>query len=153
MVVFGLPLEKWKFFLVAFLKLPYSLLCKTERCGRNDTTGFQMTWSHPHTTQKIKTSPQAWNTMSEGRCSATCIDPRTPNYSVHLDIGYFNYFQDDFYPFQDHQLELKYKVKENNSSQKRGNPPAEVRRRYCFIHSLDGSGEPEWPDSRGSKAQ
>ena len=46
-------------FLVVFLKLPYSLPCKTERCGKNDITEFQMTWLDPHTTEKIKTSPHA----------------------------------------------------------------------------------------------
>lgn len=140
--------------LVVFLKLPCSLLCKTERCGRDNITGLQVTWSHPHTTEKIKTSPHAWNTMSEGRSSAACIDPRTQYYSIQLDIGYFNIdFHEDFYPFRDHQLELKYKVRECNFIQKRGNPLAEVSRRYCFVHSLDSSGESEWPDSRGSKAQ
>lgn len=63
------------FSLVVFLKLPCSVLCKTERCGRNDVTGFPVTWSHPHTTKKIKTSPHAENIMSEGRSSATCTGP------------------------------------------------------------------------------
>jgi len=76
-------------FVAVFLKVAYSLLHETERYGRNDITGFQITWSHPHTTEKIKTSPHAWNTMSEGRSSATCMDPRTQYCSIYLDFGYF----------------------------------------------------------------
>lgn len=66
--------------------------------------------------------------MSEGgNSSAACIDPRTQDYSIHLDIGYSNiYFLEDYYPFGDHQLELKYMVKECYFSHKRGNPLAEL---------------------------
>lgn len=92
--------------------------------------------------------------MSEGRSSAACTDPGTQDYSIHLDTGYSNiYFQEDFYPFGDHQLELKYMMMECYFSQKRGNPLAELIQRCCFVHSLDSSHESEWPDSRGSKAQ
>lgn len=75
--------------LEVFLKPPRSLRCKAEGCGRKDIAGFQGTWSHPHTTEKIKTSPHAWNAMSEGRSSATCRDSRTQYYGTPLDTGYF----------------------------------------------------------------
>lgn len=63
-------------FLAVFLKLPYSHLCKAEVCGRSDTTGFPVTWSHQQT--------HAWNTEWRPKF---CKGTRNQYYSIHLDIG------------------------------------------------------------------
>lgn len=56
-------------FPAVFLKLPYSLLCKAEVCGRSDTAGFPVTWSHQQT--------HAWNTVSGGLSSAKALGTST----------------------------------------------------------------------------